>query len=561
MTTATEIESTLRAALGSDFIESYRGADNRCFIRINRNRIRDICRILLTDFQARLCQLSGMDLGLEGLDLFYSFSLDHGEKGLHVVVKANLPREDPKIDSLTLLTESANFPERETAELLGIQFVDHPNLKHFMLPYEWPAKMESSSRTEIFGEEKSSEVQQGTAWVPLRPSKESMLASVIPIGPYHPALIETAFFKLQVDGEKILNADMKFGFNHRGIMRLMQNRSYWRDIYLAERVCGICSQAHSTAFCRTAEMINKIDIPDRARYIRTFMCELERLQSHLLWLGVAMDLIGFQTLFMLSWKDREIVMDCQEMISGARVHKAMNTIGGARRDIAKEIIPKIETKITELKKSLVTTINTVANDSIIKARTKDVGLLTKKDAINLGVVGPTARASGVDIDVRRDDPYAAYGEVPFKVITRSEGDVLAKVEVRLGEIEEALGICEHCIDVLQNVGGPLSTEVSEFAEGDAFGKVEALRGELVYYISSNGTNVPEAVRMRTPSFNNNASIPYMLREQTIADAPIIIGSIDPCFSCTDRLVELEDVKTHRRYTATLKQLGKKCKRL
>jgi NADH-quinone oxidoreductase subunit D len=291
------------------------------------------------------------------------------------------------------------------------------------------------------------------------------------------------------------------------------------------------------------------------------MFELERLQSHLLWLGVAMDLIGFQTLFMLSWKDREIVMDCQEMISGARVHKAMNTIGGARRDIPKEIIPKIETKITELKKSLATTINTVANDSIIKARTKGVGLLTKKDAINLGVVGPTARASGVDIDVRRDDPYAAYDEVPFKVITRSEGDVLAKVEVRLGEIKEALGICEHCLDVLQSVGGQLSTEVFEFGEGDAFGKVEALRGELVYYISSNGTNVPNAVRMRTPSFNNNASIPYMLREQTIADAPIIIGSIDPCFSCTDRLVELEDIKTHRRYTATLKQLSRKRKRL
>jgi NADH-quinone oxidoreductase subunit D len=175
----------------------------------------------------------------------------------------------------------------------------------------------------------------------------------------------------------------------------------------------------------------------------------------------------------------------------------------------------------------------------------------------MGAVGPTARASGVNIDVRRDDPYSAYNEVTFDVVTRSEGDLYAKVEVRLLELLQSISICKQCVDKLKTLGGSIVAEtIPEFAPGEeAFGKVEAPRGELMYYIVSNGTNIPERVRMRTPSYVNNPTLPLQLIDETIADAPIIIAGIDPCLSCTDRMVEVIDAKSGKSETNTLREIA------
>lgn len=380
---------------------------------------------------------------------------------------------------------------------------------------------------------------------------------VVPIGPFHPALIEPVYFRLWVQGERIVNADIKVGFCHRGIMRLMEDRSFQRNIYLAERVCGICSHSHSTAYCETVEQLGDIEVPDRARYIRTLVFELERIHSHLLWAGVGMDLIGFETLFMLLWRDREQVMDLIEAATGNRVIKSINTIGGVRRDISKDMLGKIEDKLKVLEKATLNAVEAVVGDPIIKARVKGIGILTTADAKRMGAVGPTARASGVNIDVRRDDPYSAYNEVSFDVITRSEGDLYAKVEVRLLELLQSISICKQCVDKLKTLGGSIVAEtIPEFAPGEeAFGKVEAPRGELMYYIVSNGTNIPERVRMRTPSYVNNPTLPLQLIDETIADAPIIIAGIDPCLSCTDRMVEVIDAKSGKSETNTLREIA------
>ncbi|MEM1995373.1 MAG: nickel-dependent hydrogenase large subunit, partial [Nitrososphaerales archaeon] len=329
------------------------------------------------------------------------------------------------------------------------------------------------------------------------------------------------------------------------------------NIYLAERVCGICSHSHSTAYCETVEQLADIEVPDRARYIRTLLFELERIHSHLLWAGVGMDLIGFETLFMLLWRDREQVMDLIEAVSGNRVIKSMNTIGGVRRDVSKDMLGKIEDKLKILEKVTLNAVDAVVNDPIIKARVKGIGVLSIADAKRMGVVGPTARASGVNIDVRRDDPYSAFDEVSFDVITRSEGDLYAKVEVRLLELLQSISICRQCVDKLKTLSGGIVAEtIPEFLEGDeAFGKVEAPRGELMYYIVSNGTNIPERVRMRTPSYLNNPSLPLQLIDETLADAPIIIAGIDPCYSCTDRVVQIIDRKSGRSESNTIRELA------
>jgi len=555
-TLSVQVNQKLRDTLGTDFIEGYQGTENRMFVRINSERIVDVAKVLVKDFDARLAAISAVDVGLDGFEVVYNFALDHREKHLHAIVRAPVDRNKPEIASLTSLLWSASWAERETAELLGIKFLGHPDLRHLFLPYEWPEPLETVDRTGIFDVKPEMKREGIAKWVPLPLEERSASASIIPIGPYHPALIESTFFKLLVKDELILNADVKVGFNHRGIMRLMERRNYWWNLFVAERVCGICSHHHSLTYTRTVESLAN-EVPDRARYIRTLVGELARLHSHLLWAGVAMDLIGFQTLFMLAWKIREPIMDCLEMISGNRVINSINTLGGVRRDVSSDLIAKVEAKIKNLKKEVGALVSSIVNDPIIITRTKGVGVLTRDDAKFAGVVGPTARASGLKIDVRKDDPYAAYDEVPFEVVTRTEGDVLAKVEVRLGEVAEAINICEHCLDALKRIGGSISTEVTAFKEGEAMGKTEAPRGELVYFVESDGTNIPKSVRIRTPSFLNNSSLPFMLRNQTIGDAPIVIGSIDPCYSCTDRVAEIEDAKTGRSFSLTFSQLARR----
>ena len=380
---------------------------------------------------------------------------------------------------------------------------------------------------------------------------------VVPLGPFHPALLEGEYFKLKVEGEKVLDVDLKVGYNYRGIMKLAEKRSYWQDLYLFERVCGICSAAHTTAYTRTVEMLGEIEIPDRARYIRTLIAELERIHSHLLWAGVGMELIGFKTLFMLIWRDREHVLDVLEAISGNRQHYAMNTIGGVRRDIDKDMIPKIEEKLKILHKATVTATKAVLEDGGIHARTVGIGTLDKEIAKKICVVGPVARATGMKIDVRKDDPYDAYDEVPFDVITAEDGDIFSMALVRLGELVESVKISQYCLDKLKTTGGPIKAEVSEFPPGEAVGRVEAPRGELLYYLVSNGTNTPERARVRTPSYLNDYALLFMLRGQDLADVPITVASVDPCMACTDRLTTIIDQTTRTQSTSTLREVPKR----
>jgi len=393
--------------------------------------------------------------------------------------------------------------------------------------------------------------------IPMKVGRVCAPEYVVPIGPFHPALLEGEYFKLRVEGERVLEADIKLGYNYRGIMKLAESRNYWQNLFLFERVCGICSHAHTTAYTRTVEMLGDLEVPDRARYIRTLIAELERIHSHLLWAGVGMELIGFRTLFMLIWRDREHVLDVLEMISGNRQHYAMNTLGGVRRDIPRDLIPKIELKLKILRGAVETVTKAVLEDSGIRARTEGVGKLDRDVARRICVVGPVARAAGIKIDVRRDDPYAAYDEAPFEVVTASDGDVFSMVLVRLGELVQSINICEFCLDRLKAVGGPLRVEVGEFPAGEAVGKVEAPRGELLYYIVSNGTNMPERARVRTPSYMNDYAILFMVRGQALADVPITVAAVDPCMACTDRMVLVEDLDRGTTSWFSLLELARK----
>ncbi|MCJ7760250.1 NADH-quinone oxidoreductase subunit C [Candidatus Bathyarchaeota archaeon] len=530
-----DIINELNQRLGTDF--EFKAGTKIYWFYTNRERVREIAKYLTGEFKARVIHVSVIDRGLNGYEVIYHYSLDHLDQYVHFNVKVQLPPEEPEIESISDIAPEASWSEREMMEFTPVRFIDHPDPRHLWLPYEWPNAVESEKCDHFVDKNGKLPFAADTA--------QKLERSLIPLGPYHPLLIEGAYFRVKLNGETITDVDVKLGWNHRGIMKLFEGRSYSRGVFLAERVCGICNVTHTTAYLNAVETLGGIEIPDRARYIRTLMAELERIHSHLLWLGVAGDLIGFKTLFMLSLKAREQVLDIFESLTGSRRAPAMNLIGGIRKDVKGEVITKTNRRLQTMKKETAKLIEIVYNHPLTRKRLQDIGKLDLFTAKNAGAVGPTARASGWKLDIRQSSPYAAYGPeyTTWDIVTDEGGDVWSRTIVRLKEILVSADILVQCLKALDNTTGPISIEAADpknFKFNEALGKAEAPRGELVYYVVSDGSNIPYSVRIRTPSFRNNALLPKLLRGHTLADAPIIIGSIDPCYACTDRIFTITD---------------------
>jgi membrane-bound hydrogenase subunit alpha len=364
----------------------------------------------------------------------------------------------------------------------------------------------------------------------------------IPIGPQHPALKEPISLRMTVDGEVIRDADLRLGYNHRGLEKLAEEKTWIQNIYLTERICGICSHSHATCYVQGVEKLMEIEPPKRGAYIRYLVSELERIHSHLLWLGVAGHEAGFDSFFMYTWRDREVVMDLLEMISGNRVHYAMNTLGGVRRDLDEGQIRKILDGLEVLRKRSEYYLHLAANEPTFVGRLAGVGYLSKEQAMELCAVGPTARASGVPRDVRKDDPHAVYDEVPFEVCTADSCDVLGRAVVRIKELFESYKISEFLVRNL--APGPIAVRAPKRAKpNEVVSRYEAPRGENIHYIKSNGSDKPERLKVRAPTLGNYAATVVMLRNGFIADIPLIFAAIDPCICCAERTVELVDART------------------
>lgn len=367
---------------------------------------------------------------------------------------------------------------------------------------------------------------------------------VVPIGPQHPALKEPENFSIVLNGEKIIEMNFRLGYNHRGIEKSAETRPFIQALYLLERVCGICSHSHATCFIQAIEEIANLEIPKRAKYIRTIIGELERIHSHLLWLGVAGHELGFDTLLMYSWRDRELVMDLLAELTGNRVNYGINTFGGVRRDISSEQVQNIFKTMDLLEERTKYYIQIATEEVTLIKRLLNVGTLSHNDAVRLCAVGPTGRASDVDIDTRRDDPYAAYEEVDFKVITDNHNDVYGRTIVRLGELIESYSIIRQLLKNFPE--GPIVVKSPrKIPEGEAISRYEAPRGEDVHYVKGNGTDKLERVKVRAPTLANVQAVAKMLENGYLADVPIVIAAIDPCFSCTDRMLYVKDLSSGR----------------
>jgi membrane-bound hydrogenase subunit alpha len=367
--------------------------------------------------------------------------------------------------------------------------------------------------------------------------KKTIKKTIIPVGPVHPLQEEMEFFQLTVDGETVTDIDVRISYNHRGIEKISESLQYNQVPLLVSRICGICSASHPLAFVQAVEEIADVKLPDRARYVRTIIAELERIHSHILWVGLAGHFIGYDTVFMWAWKYREPVLDLLEIITGNRNNYGNLVIGGCREDIPDELTGQILKELDLIEKKMDMLTKAILDDPILHARLKGVGILSKKDAIDYAVTGPTARASGVDIDVRRDDPYAAYSDLDWSVPTQTEGDVFSKAVVRLLETFESIKMVREGLRKLP--GGPIKTEVKEIPPGEGTGHAEAPRGETFHYVRSDGGNRPVRHKARAPSYVNVPSFKASCIGQKLADVTITLAAVDPCYSCTERLAVVD----------------------
>ena len=359
------------------------------------------------------------------------------------------------------------------------------------------------------------------------------MKSVIPIGPFHPLQEEPELFLLEVDGETVTDIEVRIGYNHRGIEKISESKTYDQVTFLIERICGICSTSHPIAYVQAVEEIVGCEVPERALYIRSIIAELERLHSHLLWVGLAGHFLGYNTVWMWAWKYREPVLDILELLTGNRNHYAMMKVGGVRRDIPPEKVEPTMKILNELEKKLDMLTKAVLDDPVLHRRLKGIGILTKKDIHDYSAVGPTARASGVAIDVRRDHPYGAYDRLDWKVITTESGDVFDKAVVRLLECFESIKIIRQCLERMPE--WEIDAGVKEIPAGEGIGHAEAPRGETFHYVRSDGSNRPIRHKVRAPTYVNLPTCKASVVGEDIADATIILAAIDPCYCCTERM--------------------------
>jgi len=506
--------------------------NGRLFVYAEPTVVKDLCAYIFHDLDARYVTSIGIDDRPHSGNFLVAHDFAFDNDHILCSVITHLPPENPRIESISEIVPAASWAEREMRDLVGIEPVGHRYLKRLVLPDGWPEDSHPLRKDvpwnlvpESFNEEREFQFEE--------PPEGCM---VVPFGPFHPTLDEPAHFRLYVEGEMVRGCEYRGFMTHRGIEKLAESVMGYNDIpMLAERICGICGCVHSVAYVQAVESATNLKPTARAEYIRTIMLEIERLHSHLLWTGLACHIVGFDTLFMQSFRIREPIMWVAEKITGNRKTYALNLVGGVRWDIAPEMRADLLQVLNKLEQEWTTVVKAVSGDKNLQKRTRGVGVTTKEMAKSSALIGPVARAAGVDIDCRRDHPYAAYDRIKFDVITASDGDVWSRLQVRMKEVFESIRIIRQCLNKMED--GPLQVEIKDELPVGRIGlsSVEAPRGESHHFVITGENNRPRRWRVRAPTYQNLQGIPAMIKDQQIADMTISLGSIDPCFSCTDRL--------------------------
>jgi ech hydrogenase subunit E len=517
---------------------------NRLDVVITADDLRPAVSALHNAHWGYLSAITGMDLGADAgqIEALYHFCYGAAITTLRVRQSRGEQAAVPTIEDII---PPASFFERELRETLGFHITGAKTSERLFIPDDWPENVyplrkdfSVSQAAPVEGRHADELPEQGVV---------GGNTFVVPIGPQHPALKEPGHFEFTVDGEIVTDARMRLGYAHRGIEKAAESRNWIQNLYLFERICGICSHTHAMAYSLGVEQLAKVEVPARAQAIRELVAGLERIHSHLLWLGVAAHEAGFDTLFMYSWRDRETVMNLLEQITGNRVNYSANVLGGVKCEITVEQAKAIKEGLNFLEKRIRHYLEVVTTDAMFLNRTRNVGTISFEEAERFGLLGPTARASGLVRDVRVEAPYGAYTQFPISAVTEKNGDLEARCVVRLNELLVSCFAIRTIVDNLP--AGPLTVKMPrKIPAGETVSRVEAPRGELFYYIKSDGGERPSRVHVRTPSLCNWVSVLEKAVGRQLADVPMLIAGMDPCFSCNDRLVTVANSSGRRNWT-------------
>lgn len=458
--------------------------------------------------------------------IYYTFASSRDE--FIVVINILVDEKDCTFPSITPAVYAAHWYEREIKDYFGLIPVGHPDTRRLCLHPDWPQK--------TFPMRRDFKIEQDvprTEGIMQFREVEGEGVIQIPVGPIHAGIIEPGHFRFSAVGENVINLEAQLFYTHRGMEKIAEGSSPDQGLLLAERICGACSFSHSTAYSMAVEKIAGTEVPARAKYIRTVASELERLYNHIGDTGNICAGVGLAFGTMHGARLKETIMHLNEMVFGSRFLRGINAPGGVRRDI-NEIHQKIINEtLAEVKKDFKDLTDIILTNESFMDRVEGTGKLQFKTALDLHAVGPAARASGIDRDVRRDHPYAAYDKVLFGVPVYESGDVLARLKMRIDETFEAIDIILQALDLMPRT--ELRTKPDKMLPyAHATGMTESPRGENVHFIISGPDNTIFRHMVRSPSYCNWPVLPTTVPGNIVPDFPLINKSFELCYSCLDR---------------------------
>lgn len=550
----------LRAKFGAAILEESWQSSDQVTVTVKLNSLPEVVEEIYYRQGGWLSNVIGNDeRGFNGnYAVYYVLSLE-GEQDPHhclwLTVKALVPSHKPEFPSVTPRVPAAVWYEREVRDMFGLEPVGLPDTRRLVLPDDWPDNLYPLRKDAMDYRYRPDPAAEEETYKFAEIEREGIVE--VPLGPLHITSDEPGHFRLYVDGEYIVDADYRLFYIHRGMEKLAENRmDYDQVTFLAERICGICGYTHSVAYAEALETANGIEVPPRAQYIRTLLLEVERLHSHLLNLGLAAHLVGFDSGFMHFFRIREKTMQMAEILTGGRKNYGMNLIGGVRRDILKEEREQVLRLVSEVRSELKELLDILLNTTNFISRTQGVGRLDPKVARDFSPVGPNMRGSGYGRDTRKIHPYGVYDRVSWNVIAKEGCDVLSRELVRAEELFESFHIIEKCLTEMPP--GPVLVDGFTYKPYTfALGYTEAPRGENVHWVMSGNDQKVYRWRPRAATYNNWPSLRYMFQGNLVSDAPLIVASIDPCYSCTER-VTVVDVRKRKAKTIEYKELERYC---
>ncbi|WP_318433543.1 hydrogenase large subunit [Photobacterium leiognathi] len=529
--------------------------DNQVTITVKMTSLVEVMKWLYYDQGGWLTVTFGNDeRSLNGhFAVYHALSME-GEVKSWVTVKVLVDANSQEFISITPTIPAAVWGEREVRDMYGLRPVGLPDERRLVLPDDWPEDLHPLRKDAMDYRQRPQPTTETETY-----QFDNQLGDdsnrIVPVGPLHITSDEPGHFRLFVDGEDIVDADYRMFYVHRGMEKLAETRMGYHEVaQLTDRVCGICGFTHSVGYSNTIENALSVDVPFRAKMIRTVLLEVERLHSHLLNIGLSSHFVGFDSGFMQFFRVREKTMELAELLTGARKTYGMNLIGGVRRDFLKEQRLKGIAMVKEVRKTFSELVEVLLATPNIESRIAGVGMLSKDIARDYSPVGPLIRASGFKRDVRivHGQSLESYGNVPIELQSMENGDVQSRVMVRIREVFDSLNIVEYGLDHLPP--GAILTEGFNYVPNKfALGFTEAPRGENVHWSMTGDNQKLFRWRCRAATYANWPTLRYMLRGNTVADAPLIIGSLDPCYSCTDR-VTIVDTKKKRSKTIPYKAI-------